>query len=674
MGIVDGISAFLTSNGYKISRSDIQEAGGSITACAKERSFKDLLEKPVPQLVEVVLKQEDNDAVILLHLKPFGHLRLYAMSLTLLMVGVSSAVFKIGCDFAEARNVTAGVWCIWAFIASVLLTLAACYRTFDLLKVGTILTGIRSGIEKRTGHATYIQGGLPGFQYVVMPILVLMAALGIIAWDPDFWIMAVLSTPLLALMGIVYSKTGRMTRFFLGSLSFFVGITFCIYSTMPAWSAFFLRPLVKEQVGWCLRQDMSLPAAIRDSFPHSWQPHQLFTSRSLVALMVSAVLFIIVLGVGGLVVKTLGYRGSSAPQLVKDIEDLRARLSRSTDDVSKEAMSFSFKFQSIVWILFAPLNLFGMYLGLSSWELALFGTHRIFPMSLIDQGKVGLDLLAAFFGNTHPGAMWVPWFTRSMLLLYGAPMVLLLGLVTVHTGRRCWNRVRVAREARRFAGTMPEKLVAMARNIAEWGHVRVPRVRVTETNGIGASTMVSRLPWGRNVLTVTKDSLERLEEGELSGLLAHEIGHMKQRRSYVYELLSLISRWTFFGNGWLLGGFDWFEAEYEADAFALAWSQRENGKEEGRIVLIGMLKRLQQQEIAEAVGCVYDAEGDKLTAAGHSWLPRKVTRALASYAQMTMWRRMMTVLAIQYHLFLGDCILEYCHPDLSQRIERLRRT
>lgn len=127
-----------------------------------------------------------------------------------------------------------------------------------------------------------------------------------------------------------------------------------------------------------------------------------------------------------------------------------------------------------------------------------------------------------------------------------------VGIATTRLGWRLLATRRVFRRASRSAraGSPPAEVVAVARRLAADLRVPVPDVAVVPTCPGGAYVAGRRRP----VLVIGRDLLNRLDEEELEGVIAHELAHVRRRDNLVALAVGAVRDVTFFipGGGWAL--------------------------------------------------------------------------------------------------------------------------
>jgi Zn-dependent protease with chaperone function len=163
--------------------------------------------------------------------------------------------------------------------------------------------------------------------------------------------------------------------------------------------------------------------------------------------------------------------------------------------------------------------------------------------------------------------------------LHFAPVAvpLLVGAWGAVVAFRLWRRSGSSRRAARLAevatreGEVVPELETLAARLAAEMHVTPPSVTVLPSCRGGAVVVGSRRP----VVILGRDLLERLDDAELEGVLAHELAHVRRRDNVVSTLLGAVRDATFFVpfGGWAIRQLH-RERELAADQVAISVTGR----------------------------------------------------------------------------------------------------
>lgn len=155
---------------------------------------------------------------------------------------------------------------------------------------------------------------------------------------------------------------------------------------------------------------------------------------------------------------------------------------------------------------------------------------------------------------------------------------------------RLLMRLATHRRARRTAldaielRAAPAPVVAMVARISSKLRLTAPPVAVAETCAGGAYVVGTRRP----VIVIGADLLDRLDEEELEGVLAHELAHVRRRDNAVATALGTVRDLMFFvpGGGWAVSQLH-RERERAADQVAVRATGRPGALASGLLKTVG---------------------------------------------------------------------------------------
>lgn len=157
-----------------------------------------------------------------------------------------------------------------------------------------------------------------------------------------------------------------------------------------------------------------------------------------------------------------------------------------------------------------------------------------------------------------------------------APILLGLWIVVVVSrlalrARRIWGVRQRTLAAFRGGSAAPQRVHRIVAAVAARMHVSMPPMAVVDRCSGGATVVGLRQP----VLVMDRDLLERLDDLELEGVIAHELAHVRRRDNLMAALLGTVGDLFFFvpGGRWALRHLH-AERELAADALAVDVTHR----------------------------------------------------------------------------------------------------
>lgn len=661
------VTSFLQESEFSVTNGNQGDVGPNrrLRAEGIRKTLWELFKSPRPESIDVVVQPEPSTVIIKLGLTTSSILRWLVHGITLCSIGFLALTFVIIKSRILSGDRIGAIWAMMALIVVWGLMFFMLTRSRKLLGVGMLINDLRHRLEIWSGTPVKVKGGTPSPVDTLLPVGVAVLAIVFVGSSSiSGWLLFFIAcAPLFGLLFLICLKYDHLSRFFIGLVSLQVGVFVAAYSNLPYFAAAFTRSAVTanlaRQLPSCWVNDLVATGIVGGAFSKTTG------AGSLVGLQMPVLIFIYaIVPISLFALASVLFRFSPA-EFVKEVDLLRNKMVNLTENRSVE-MRLSAIPQIVVWALLAPLNLFGVYQVMSSVELAIIGHTVMFPSSVAHVLFNNVILLIGSIWGNHISVHDAVVIVRLGLLLYGIPIVVLVGMVVAKTG---WRVIEMVRDnCMTTAAVVPPHVMTLLGSIAEYAKVRTPLIRTIMSAGIGASIRVPISPFGRARVALSTASVEILDELELGCLMAHEVGHLRQRRSRYFRMLAVISQLTFFGNGWFLGGMNSFLGEIESDAFALSWAKYHTSPDRGRIGMLSLLRKLRQQEMDIALSMLGNTQGDDHLSVDAPWLPVSVRRRLGSYESATVFGRIRTAIAIYYQVYLGDTTLLYLHPSLVQRI------
>ena len=209
---------------------------------------------------------------------------------------------------------------------------------------------------------------------------------------------------------------------------------------------------------------------------------------------------------------------------------------------------------------------------------------------VLSSGDLGLPslLVPSLVGTSIGGsALALPVADRYLDFVPGAPVVVgLWALVSLGlVGLRVVRAARTRREL--LAATRPAgpRLAASVLRLSRRLGVEPPRVLVRDGGVSGAAVLGVRHP----VLLLDARMIDRLDDEELDGVLAHELAHIARHDNVLAWAVSLVRDLAFFvpGAGWALRALH-REREVAADHEAVAITRRPAALASGLLQVVAL--------------------------------------------------------------------------------------
>ncbi len=331
-------------------------------------------------------------------------------------------------------------------------------------------------------------------------------------------------------------------------------------------------------------------------------------------------------------------------QIIWDTADALAYRNLSKDNFIFAVIVFLF------WLLFTIGIVIGMVFCFGILEYVLLGNNRLFHFGLISftlkELKVLFDFIALRFSFFSSDL-----FFKLIFFIYLLPVLFVI-VMQISINLR---RFAVTRSILRDCGSY-SKIDNILKKIAMRSNIEVPGHCITEEPGISVKSLYVGIPYKKNFILINKGALDKLNEEELTGILAHEIYHVK-KHTFIFRGLNLLSDWTLMGKGFLVNVLNPIKMEFEADDFAVCWL-KEQGIERGNYI-----RALKKTEIFKA-RTMSPWNVQSMGIIGNHKNTEEFCKKMRVYAN--------TQKEILMKIYFSDEILSYVYPTTEERIERLK--
>jgi Zn-dependent protease with chaperone function len=341
----------------------------------------------------------------------------------------------------------------------------------------------------------------------------------------------------------------------------------------------------------------------------------------------------------------------------------------------KEGISFLL-FNAIIilyWIVITAANFTGIYFSLSIFEKIAWGKNYIFGAKCCSLFIDNMRILFYIIFESYAYILNIDVLYKFVILLYSFPMIFLLFVVLTKNWKSFKNSYSLIKS--RDSNNIEIPLIEKVNEICSFANVRIPIIRVVNSEEINAESRYVGFPFFRNILSITSKALENLrnDDYEIDAFLAHEIWHIKSH-TFNRKLICMISDYSLFGNGFLALIQNNFQIEKDADNFAAKWLNHRL-KEKERIFRV-FKNLLEKQEDITIINKIKKQHSNP----GFSLNFREIKndsyrkKILKIYDTTTKSGKIWMNLKLLYQMYFGEEILSYFHPPASQRLEWLKKS
>jgi len=322
----------------------------------------------------------------------------------------------------------------------------------------------------------------------------------------------------------------------------------------------------------------------------------------------------------------------------------------------------------VLWSLLVVSQLLGVTVALSVLQRALVG------IKILDPFAVGQSFLNGM-GASVPSD-FVPFSrtslpSRAFVILYELPVVLWLRLLIGSNVSRIQQYIELRKQCSIPPPAGSERAFETVVEISKFGEVRPPLLLIESGMRIDASVLVSPLPWGRDIIITSERAAKELPLEELEALLAHEIGHIKQKHTLAWRVLSFLSRWTLVGEGFLFVlTSDAITLETEADRFAVSWLERLR-EGPGRHGLIRLLDRIERQTIQSQMSVLLGRSVMAVSFGEDECFPSKQHNNWFNSAQGTTLQKLSGYWQAARFFYFEGWRAAYVHYPYSKRVQSI---
>jgi len=260
-----------------------------------------------------------------------------------------------------------------------------------------------------------------------------------------------------------------------------------------------------------------------------------------------------------------------------------------------EKQSFGLRVAVIViWLFLSIASFFSIIFSISLVEFCLFGKNYIF--SIVAASDIVHGTAEIMFSATQNSYLLL----RAIFILYFFPVVFMTGYIVISNLKQIFEYIRFIFNLKFLRQAEFVKALEIAEKISHDSKIIKPYLRIIEADNINAYCLLPPIPGMPNIIVLTS-ACKALDKESLEALIAHEMGHLKARHSFIFSVLNFASRWTLLGEGFAsLLTKSSKTMELEADEFAVSWLEQNITR--GRAALLELLKILEKQRIKMSMG------------------------------------------------------------------------
>ncbi len=256
---------------------------------------------------------------------------------------------------------------------------------------------------------------------------------------------------------------------------------------------------------------------------------------------------------------------------------------------------------------------------------------------------------------------------RLLFIVYLSPIVIVFIYIISSNIRFFVGYIKTLTARKYYRQKRFDDIKVIVENIAKDRKIRKPYLRIIDSENINAYCILPPIPLMRNIITVTTASCESFSHETMEALIAHEMGHLHARHSFIFSLLNFFSRWTFLGEGFAsMLTKNSKIMETEADKFAVLWLEKNSAT--GSKALLEMLKIQERQRIKTSLNSQSKDSFLGLPAFKMSWTVEQLIDESENYKKKKFFKkRLFDFRLLAFFIFHG-WLATYMHVPYDERI------